>query len=134
MDDDKTNISDNALDNMERWCNECKISNFTLGHMIRSYHVSFPTILLVTTFYAPKYVVNFIIVNLIFVSFFFLKFNGCILTKLENRLCGNEFTVVDLFVELLNMQLNNRNRMILSYFIAYGFWTAMALIYYIRFM
>ena len=40
----------------------------------------------------------------------------------------------DLFVELLNLELNNRNRMIISYCIASGFWSAIILIYFFRFI
>jgi len=122
------------VDRMEQWCSESKISNFTLGHAIRSYHVSLPLILLILTYYAPKCVVQFIILNLIIASVFFNKFNGCILTKLETRLCGAEFTLADLFVEMFNLELNNRNRMIVSYFIASGFWSAIILIYFFRFI
>ena len=122
------------VDKMERWCTESKISNYTIGHALRSYHVSFPIILLILAFYAPKLLVQFIIANLIIASFLFLKFNGCILTKLETRLCGSEFTLADLFVELFNLELNNRNRMIVSYCIASGFWTAILLIYFVRFI
>ena len=61
------------LDRMERWCTESKISNFTLGHAIRSYHVSLPIVLLILAYYAPKCVVQFIIVNLIIASIFFNK-------------------------------------------------------------
>ena len=124
----------NIVDRMENWCTETKISNFTLGHALRSYHVSFPIILILLAYYAPKCIVQLIIVNLIIASILFIRFNGCILTKLETRLCGSEFTLADLFVELFNLELNNRNRMIISYCIASGFWSAILLIYFVRFL
>ena len=129
-----TRGKNDIVDKMEQWCSNSKISNFTIGHAIRSYHVSFPIILIILTYYAPKCVVQFIIANLIIASIFFNKFNGCILTKLETRLCGSEFTLADLFVELFNLELNHRNRMLISYCIASGFWAAVLLIYFLRFI
>ena len=134
MDMFSLNGKNEILDRMERWCTESKISNFTLGHAIRSYHVSLPIFLIMLAYYAPKCIVQFIIANLIIASIFFNKFNGCILTKLETRLCGSEFTLADLFVEMFNLELNNRNRMIISYCIASGFWSAIILIYFFRFV
>ena len=60
-------------------------------------------------------------------------FNGCILKMLEHRLCGDEFTIADPFIELLDLELNSRNRMLISYCIAIGYLAFFMIVYYYRF-
>jgi hypothetical protein len=79
-------------------------------------------------------VVTFHAINLIVIfGLFTLVFNGCILTMLEHRLCGDEYTIADPFIEQLDMELNSRNRMIVSYCIAIGYFCFFFLVYYYRF-
>ena len=122
------------LDFLEKLCETSNMSKKTLGYTMRSYHVSCPFILLTLLFYCPQWVVTFHAINLIVIfGLFTLVFNGCILTMLEHRLCGDEYTIADPFIEQLDMELNSRNRMIISYCIAIGYFCFFFLVYYYRF-
>ena len=121
------------LDCMEDWCGSSKISKKTLGLTMRSYHISCPFIVMMFLFYGSQLAVSFAFFNLISVLFCFFMFNGCILTMLEHRLCGDEFTIADPFIELLDLELNSRNRMLISYCIAIGYLAFFMIVYYYRF-
>jgi len=122
------------LDFLERLCETSNMSKKTLGYTMRSYHVSSPFVLLILLFYGPQWVITMHAFNLICIFFLFtVIFNGCLLTMLEHRLCGDEYTIADPFIEQFGMELNSRNRMIISYFIAIGYMTFFFLVYYYRF-
>ena len=121
------------LDYLEEWCGKSKVSKKTLGLTMRSYHVSCPFFVMLLLFYGSQLVVTISAINLIVVFTCFFMFNGCILTMLEHRLCGDEFTIADPFIEVLGLELNSRNRMLISYCIAISYFMFFFLIYYYRF-
>ena len=124
----------NILDFLERLCETSNMSKKTLGYTMRSYHVSCPFIVMIFLFYGPQWAVTIHAFNLICIFFLFtVIFNGCLLTMLEHRLCGDEYTISDPFIEQLGLELNSRNRMIVSYFIAIGYFIFFFLVYFYRF-
>ena len=52
---------------------------------------------------------------------------------LEHRLCGDEFTIADPFIETIGMDSTSKNRVLVSYFIAIGFFIFFFIVYYFRF-
>jgi len=122
------------LDYLEKICEKSRISKKTLGHTMRSYHVSCPVVLLMLVIYASQLVVSLVCINLMIVFCCFFYCNGCILTMLEHRLCGDEYTIADYFIEMFGLELNNKTRMNISFFIAIGYFTLLFIIYYYRFL
>jgi len=121
------------LDFLENLCETSRLSKKTLGQTIRSYHVSMPFVILILLFYGGQISVTIAAINLIFVFICFFVTNGCLLTMLEHRLCGDEFTIADPFIETLGIESSSKNRVIVSYFIAIGFFIFFFLVYYYRF-
>jgi hypothetical protein len=121
------------LDYLEEWCGTSKVSKKTIGYTMRSYHVSCPFIVMMFLFYGSQLAVTIVALNLITVFTCFFMFNGCILTMLEHRLCGDEFTIADPFIEYLGLELDSRNRMLISYCIAVSYFMFFFLVYYYRF-
>jgi len=122
-----------VLDYLEEWCKTSKISQKTLGYTIRSYHVSCPFLVMILLFYGSQLAVTITAMNLFAVFILFFMFNGCILSMLEHRLCGDEYTIADPFIEYLDMESSSKNRMLISYFIAVSYFTFFFLVYYFRF-
>ena len=127
--EEKTKI----LDYLELLCNTSSLSNKTLGMTIRSYHVGSPFIILILLFYGSQLLVTVYAISLILVFMTFIACNGCLLTMLEHRLCGDEFTIADPFIEVLQLELNSRNRMNVSYCISISYFAFFFLVYYYRF-
>ena len=121
------------LDYLEEWCKTSKISPKTLGYTIRSYHVSCPFLVMILLFYGSQLAVTITAMNLFAVFIMFFMFNGCILSMLEHRLCGDEYTIADPFIEYLDMDSTSKNRMLISYFIAVSYFMFFFLVYYFRF-
>ena len=121
------------LDFCEELCNTSCLSNKTLGMTIRSYHLACPFVVLIVLCYGSQWWVTANAFSLMFVFFTYFICNGCLLTMLEHRLCGDEFTIADLFIEVLQMEMNTRNRMIVSYCIAISYFAFFFLVYYYRF-
>jgi hypothetical protein len=95
--------------------------------------VSLPFVVIIFLFYSSQALVSIVACHLIGVFFLFFITNGCLLTMLEHRLCGDEFTIADPFIEVLGIELNSKNRVNVSYFIATGFFIFYFLVYYYRF-
>jgi hypothetical protein len=127
--EDKTKI----LDYLEKLCETSRVSKKTLGYTLRSYHVSCPFVLMILLAFGSKMCVMFIAASLMIVFLCFFYCNGCILTMLEHRLCGDEYTIADPFIEMLGIEINSQNRVVVSYFIAIGYFTLLFLIFYYRF-
>ena len=121
------------IDYLEELCETSSISKKTLGNTIRSYHVSTPFVVLILLFYASQWCVTMAALSLIGVFILFFLTNGCLLTMLEHRLCGDEFTIADPFIEKMGMELNSKNRVLISYFIAIGYFIFFFLVYFYRF-
>jgi hypothetical protein len=121
------------VDLLEKLCETSNLSKKTLGYTMRSYHVSCPFIIMCFLFYSPQWVVTIHALNLIGVFIFFFIFNGCLLTMLEQRLCGDNYTISDPFIEQMGMELNTKNRLRVSYFIAISYFMFFFLVYYYRF-
>ena len=122
-----------VVDYLEELCETSPISRKTLGQTIRSYHVSLPFVVLILLFYGTQLTVSIAAINLIIVFILFFISNGCLLTMLEHRLCGDEFTIADPFIETIGMDSTSKNRVLVSYFIAIGFFTFFFIVYYFRF-
>ncbi len=121
------------IDYLERICEKSRISKKTLGMTIRSYHVSSPFVVLILLFFGSQMCVTISALSLIGVFFMFIISNGCLLTMLEHRLCGDEFTIADPFIESFGIELNNRNRVNVSYCIAISYFLFFFMVYYYRF-
>jgi hypothetical protein len=122
------------IDYLEKLCETSRISKKTLGNTIRSYHVSCPFVVLILLFYGTQLCVTISAINLIIVFGMFVITNGCLLTMLEHRLCGDEFTIADPFIETLGIELNSKNRVNISYCIAISYLLFFFLVYYYRFI
>lgn len=121
------------VDYLEKLCETSCISKKTLGNTIRSYHVSLPFVVIILLFYASQWCVTIAGLSLVGVFILFFITNGCLLTMLEHRLCGDEFTIADPFIEYMGMELNSKNQVKISYFIAIGFFIFFFLVYFYRF-
>jgi hypothetical protein len=121
------------LDYLEKKCEGSGISKKTMGNTIRSYHVSTPFVVLILLFYGSQLTVTIAAMNLIFVFICFFLTNGCLLTMLEHRLCGDEFTIADPFIEYFGWESTSKNKVFVSYCIAISFFILFFLVYYIRF-
>ena len=121
------------IDHLEKLCETSRISKKTLGNTIRSYHVSMPFVVIILLFFGSQWCVTIAGLSLIGVFIMFVITNGCLLTMLEHRLCGDEFTIADPFIEYLGMDSTSKNRVLVSYFIAIGFFAFFFLVYFYRF-
>lgn len=123
----------NIVKNLVKECDKSKISNRTLGIYIRALHICAPLNILLAFLYISKSLYIIILILLLIALVLFYYFNGCILTMLERDLCGDDFTFIDPFIEAYDMEMNNRNRYIVSIRVAIGYILLCLLIFYIRF-
>ena len=81
-----------------------------IGLMIRYFHFLIPIIGGFSVLFVKKKYILFHIFILIITIILFIIFNGCILSLLEYRLCNEDYTVVDPYLKLLNIDVNNEIR------------------------
>ena len=114
-------------------CDNSKLSNKSLGIMMRSFHMSTPVFFLLIALFAPKKVVWIVFVLLVIILVMFIIFDGCILSMIENKVCNDDFTIADPFLEHLDWEKNTKNRFNITLIVASSYYVAIVIIYYIRF-
>ncbi len=78
--------------------------------MIRYFHFLIPIIGGFSVLFVKKKYILFHIFILIITIILFIIFNGCILSLLEYRLCNEDYTVVDPYLNLFIVDVNNKTR------------------------
>ena len=111
-----------------------KLSKKTLGIMMRSFHMSTPVIFIIITLFAPKRVVWFVLFLLLIILFMFFVFDGCILSMIENKVCNDDFTIADPYLEALEWEKNTKNRFNVTLIVGLIYYIMVGIIYYVRFL
>jgi hypothetical protein len=111
-----------------------KFSKKSLGIIMRSFHMNTPVWFIIIALLASKYVVWGLIFVLVVILFMFFRFGGCILSMIENRICNDDFTIADPYLELLEWEKNSKNRFNVTLIVGLTYYIAIGIIYYIRFL
>ena len=122
------------VEKMKKYFQSGKLSDKSLGIMMRTFHISTPVSYLILSVLAPRYVVNIVAALLLVIFLMFIVFGGCILSMVENKICNDDFTIADPFLELLEMEKTSKNRFNISLTIFTIFNIIIGIIYYIRFL
>ncbi len=86
------------------------MSNRTLGIYVRSFHMNLPIYCILSLIYGPKWVAILCLANLCLAFISLVFFNGCILSKIEKKLDGEDVVIIDPFMHLFNIPINSKNR------------------------
>lgn len=122
---------------VEHYKNKWESGKFTkksLGIMMRSFHMSTPIFFILIALFAPKRVVWIVIFLLIVILFMFFIFDGCILSMIENKVCEDDFTIADPYLEALEWEKNSKNRFNVTLIVGLMYYTLVGIIYYVRFL
>jgi phosphoglycerol transferase MdoB-like AlkP superfamily enzyme len=111
-----------------------KFSKKSLGIMMRSFHISTPIYFILVTLFAPKNVVWVVLFLLVIILLMFFIFDGCILSMIENRVCNDDFTIADPYLEALEWEKNSKNRFNVTLIVGLTYYIMVGIIYYIRFL
>lgn len=122
------------VEKMKTYFQSGKLTDKSLGIMMRTFHISTPVSYLILSVFAPRYVVNIVAALLLVIFLMFFVFGGCILSMVENKICNDDFTIADPFLELLEMEKTSKNRFNISLTIFTIFNIIIGIIYYIRFL
>lgn len=116
-----------------KWENS-RFSRKSLGIMMRSFHISTPVCFFFIILFAPKKIVWIVIFLLVIILFMFFIFDGCILSMIENKICDDDFTIADPFLELLEWDKTSKNRFNVTIIVGLLYYIATGIIYYVRFL
>ncbi len=114
-------------------CDDSKLSNKSLGIMMRSFHMSTPLCFILLALFAPKQVVWAVFILLVTILIMFFAFDGCILSMIEDKVCNDNFTIADPFLECLDWEKTTKNRFNVTLIVGLTYYVAIGIIYYIRF-
>ena len=115
-------------------CKNSRLSEKSIGILMRSFHTSTPISFVILSLFAPRFIVNCVVGLLIVIFFMFFAFGGCILSMIENKICNDDFTIADPFLEALELEKNSKNRFNISCIIGGSYYVMIAVIYFIRFL
>lgn len=127
-------IRNNIVDHLENFIRKFGLEDNHICNILRGLHFGISVITGLILLLGSKFWFLVIIAFNIFVYFLFFIFNGCILSKLEHRFTNDDFTVIDPFLKIINVELTNENRH--KYSILSNIITLLItfFIYYIRFV
>lgn len=111
-----------------------KISKKSLGIIMRSFHMSAPIFFILIASFAPKKVVWIVLFLLLIIFLMFFIFDGCILSMIEHKICDDDFTIADPFLELLEWEKNSKNRFNVTLLVGLFYYVIIGIIYSIRFL
>ena len=103
---------------------------------LRIFHFIIPVISVsILLFGVMHWFMTITLINIIIFTMFFM-FDGCILSRIEQRFSekGDDFTVIDPFLILVDVECTNENRTIYSIYSSLMGFIATYLIYYYRFV
>jgi hypothetical protein len=63
----------------------------------------------------------------------FILFKGCLLSKLENNIDGEDITIIDPFLDFFRMEKTTKNRMTISIIIAFLYVSFALIVFHFRF-
>lgn len=63
----------------------------------------------------------------------FFAFDGCILSMIEDKVCNDDFTIADPFLECLDWEKTTKNRFNVTLMVGLTYYVTIGIIYYIRF-
>jgi len=127
------NIRDKLVHIVESNIRKTNLSDKSICILLRTTHFSFPVVNGLVLLFGSDSWVKIIIYFNIFVFFMFFIFDGCILSKLEHCFTDDEFTVIDPFLELINVELTNENRTTYSLYSSIMGFIFTFILYYYRF-
>jgi hypothetical protein len=122
------------IEKIKNDCKNSKLSEKSLGILMRSFHTSTPISFMILSLFAPRYIVNCVVALLVIIFFMFFAFGGCILSMIENQICNDDFTIADPFLELVEWEKSSKNRYNISCIIGGSYYVIIAIIYCIRFL
>jgi len=125
---------DNCINFLENICNYLPISNKLLGLIIRLVHFSLSILIIIFVLFAPKILAVLCIIFSFIMALMYVLFGGCILTILEQRLCKENYTILDPVIKLIGLEINSKNRKIFTLCTMVPFLSIVSLIFYFRFI
>ena len=114
--------------------NNNRLSKKSIGELIRALHFTTPVNLMVLLCISPLYICNLVFAYILGVLILFILFDGCFLTIIEQYYCEDTFTIIDPTLELLQLELTNKNRFKVSIPIAVVYISIALIIYDYRFI
>lgn len=122
------------VENLKNKCKLSRMSDHSTGIMLRACHTNMPISYMIISLFAPHYIVNLVIASLGIIFVMFFAFGGCILSMVENKICNDDFTIADPFLELLQLEKNSNNRYNITCAIGSVYCIIIAIVYYVRFI
>jgi hypothetical protein len=111
------------------------INHILIGHWIRAFHYNSPIYLFIFMCILSKFFCKFMLLFFfIFIIFFFILFKGCWISSLENKLLKDNINICDIFLDFLNIKINNKNRFHITLLIGFFYTLLLLFVYYIRFI
>lgn len=114
--------------------NNNRLSKKSIGELIRALHFTTPVNLIVLLCTSPLYICNLVFAYILGILILFILFDGCFLTIIEQYYCEDTFTIIDPTLELLQLELTNKNRFMVSIPIAVVYISIALIIYDYRFI
>jgi len=121
------------IDEAEFMLKKTNCSDKTIHGCLAIMHLLFPSIGMLLVLFGNKTMVVMTIIATYIILCLFIVFDGCILTRLENRFCNGNITIIDPFLRFLNIPVTYKNRLNYTRAFMVFLFIMEPIIYYLRF-
>ena len=112
-----------------------KIDHILIGHWVRAFHYNSPIYLFIFMCLLPKNICIFMLLFFfLFILTLFILFKGCWISSLENKLLNDNINICDIFLDILLVPINNKNRFIFTLCIGAIYAILLIFVFYFRFL
>lgn len=127
------------INNVTNVLKKTNIDNLYLGLIIKAVHWHLPGLCMFGIMFCSKYISFIVLLYISVVSFLFYHFNNCFISIIENELLKDykilkNLNVVDPFLNLLKLKINNNNRKYISIYVFCIYYISIVLIFISRFL
>ena len=121
------------IDICENYIRKTRMSDKSICVLLRTFHFTIPILTGLILLFGSKQWFNLMVIFNIIVFLMFFLFHGCIISKIEHRFTDDEFTVIDPFLEIIQVELTNENRSTYSLYSSMGGFVLTFALYVYRF-
>ena len=107
-------IRENFIDCLENICNKSGIPKKTFCFILKLFYFTVPPFVLLCMLLLPRWLSILVLIYTIIVYCICIIFNKWFLSILDRNICGN-ITILDSYLKLFGLEINNKNRLHITY-------------------
>ena len=130
----RISLKNRIADVLYKILNNFYVSNRTLGTWIRAFHYNGLFLVFFMVLFGPKILANIALALIIVTVLLFFLLEGCLLSRLEYKLTGDNDNICNIALELLRIEKTKEHQLNITKIVLIAYLPIILVIYYYRFI